>query len=72
MLTVSFLENSGCPFSFRESLEQRKLEIFLDGMQTWIVPWSGLLEGCCHIVVLWWSDVRLRWVKSILLLFGVV
>jgi hypothetical protein len=53
-------------------LEQRKLEIFLHGMQTWIVPWSGLLEGCCHVVVSWWSDVWLRWVKSKLLLLGVV
>jgi len=72
VLTVSFLENSGCPFSFRECLEQRKLEIFLDVMRTWIVPWSGLLERCCRVLVLWWSDVRLRWVKSILFVFGVV
>jgi hypothetical protein len=35
-------------------LEQRKLEIFLNGMWTWIVPWSGVLEGCCHVVV--WCD----------------
>jgi hypothetical protein len=53
-------------------LEQRKPEIFLDGMQTWIVPWSCVLESCCHVVISWWSNVWLRWVKSILLLFGVV